>query len=362
MRLFVYLFVLIFSCFSAQAFEKPCWLCYGEIDYLYWQANMGDIAIASAPMTTLNFSSTDPSVLKYIESKSDLTDPGAIDHYSSGVRAAIGFRSICNPWNFKLRGTYFQTNNEVSSAPDLIFSETQLQYLIPNLNVPFMGNGASSAVGSWKVDFLTVDLLASRSFSFCNMACFNPFFGLRGAWIRQKLKADYFGVFFTTPGNTLLEPHTGSIENSKYLAIGFISGFDFSVPLYRRLNLIGSMSGSLLYGHVNANDIIQGFHAETNPNPPPDFILGAFAGNFSTKKTTVRANFETELGLAYRFLSQWELYATYELSLWWDQNDFIDFIFSAPVLDIDSQPNPVLQNKHSNLQLSGLVVGLKYFF
>lgn len=360
------IFFLICTATTLQGYEQGCcygqgccgcW--YGELNFLYWQADMGNLQLALRAPTVI-YPSNDPNINKRVETHGKLFDPGSDGQWSPGVRAALGWCSPCCPVQSEISGTYFHSKTNVSqSAPPL--SSGLIDYIIPLLNPASMGSGAQSFDGFWEVDFVTLDWLAAWRFALCRSTSLSPFFGIQAACIRQKLQANFHNPFFAIPNSAPLSaPLSQSIGITDYWGVGLKGGVDFDVPLFCRICCVGGVGGSLLYGRANIKSRLHGFHAEEDLS---NFFLESLDADFTARKMKVCANLEANIGLAYRLCRTMSISASYFLSVWFDQNQFLNYYNSAPTFNLPNiNTNAIIEGRHGNLQLSGLILSFDYLF
>jgi len=349
----------------------PSQLCTGctfaEVGLLYWQANLGGLEFAFENSTTIDDSVTP----KVVDSGGKLLKPDC--SWDPGVRASIGYTwgDSCDPcacnWSVVLTGTYLHSKSTKNKSLPVVFESNNNQFLAPLYNPAFSGLAAETIKGSYELDFGTLDLLTRVSLFPCRYLGLFPNFGLRGAWINQDFEINNDNVVFITTSSTvpvLTWPNTNTSFNSQFRAIGIKAGLDFSIPLRCGFSLIGSAGGSLLYGHSNVKETINGVHQETGSTDPELAI-----SHISIRDTICKLakNCEGELGLSWnRCLSCFNLTisASYYFAIWFDQNDFRNFVFTTtPVTQNDLLLNFTdLNPRYGNLQLQGLILKTDFAF
>lgn len=358
---------LIFCSFqiSAQA-GCPIHACMpyysAGLSFLYWQPSMSHLEYASSLQTSI----ADPTGIppKLVTSSANIKN---IDFsWDPGVRAYIAYNSPCSDWSAVLTGTYFHSKSTGQNTVPLELFQTSTNQ-IPLVNSVFMGNVVQTASADWVVDFGCLDLVASGTFTPWSCIYIMPNFGLRGVWIDQQYTANYENVLFLTtiaPG-FVTTPHSDTRRKTRYRAIGIKMGTDFEVPGYCGCSLIGGIGGALFYGPATSKTQLLGFNPETGFGGAP--VLTVLNVNISNQIWQLRANVETELGLAYAlpFRSfNGVLSATYMFSIWFDQNDFYNIGFSpesnTPGLTEQNFIN--LDKDVGNLQLQGLILQANFYF
>lgn len=370
MKKILFFFLIPALFFSSQASAQvdctpcnPCPPCYSAgVSFLYWQPSMSNLEYAAVLQTTILEPLGIPP--KFVTSSAHIKN---IDFsWDPGVRAYVAYNSPCSDWSAVLTGTYFHSKSHGENrVPLQLFVDSTNQ--IPLVDAVFMGNIVQGASADWTVDFGCLDLVASGSFIPWSCVYLMPNFGLRGLWLEQNYTANYDNVLFLTtiePG-AVVGAHADTIRKSRYRAIGIKMGTDFEVPGYYGCSLIGGIGGALFYGPVSSKTQVHGFNPETGAGGDP--VLTTLNVAITDQIWQLRANIETELGLAYTLpvrFCQCVLSATYSFSLWFDQNDFYNIGFSPE----STNPGLIEQNfinlkrDKENLQLQGLILQANLYF
>jgi hypothetical protein len=338
MKKLVFFVLALTSLGALQAYPN----LYVEADFIYAQAIQSDLDFAIHPQVTF----VGDSVV------ANAPHEGLTFHWDPGVRATIGTDFNCN-WGLDLVGTFLHNHARGDAAGDVL-SDTNI--LAPIWFQSFTGNRANSASGRWTLDFGTLDLVARRSFAFCDVN-FIPRFGLRGAYIRQRYDIHYDTIAFPTAGAPLLFPAADVRMRSQFRGIGFLGGMDLSMPLCSGLSIDGAIAGSVLYGKATVRENVNGAF----PFPGAPLIPATLS--LPDTSYGVRANIDTEAGFSYNTCVcslPVHFYAGYFFSVWFDQNDFYNLFFSgANVSDPSLAVGFITDDqKDGNLQLQGVVLGL----
>ena len=156
----------------------------------------------------------------------------------------------------------------------------------------------------------------------CGCFCARPYFGGKGAWIRQRSDTDYFGVTFESinPVSGLLEffPIAASLnKRNDFKAGGLEIGVDSALQFWGSLALTGGFQAALLYGHFSVESCAKFCAFRRNKFP-----------STSWKRTTLHENRIRPMVDAYIGLD-WDtcfcnryifnVGAAWELQYWWNQ-------------------------------------------
>lgn len=333
---------------------------FTEIDFLYWNARIGDHPFVGLSTTTIIGENAPKEVTSAI-------DTSTIDFkWSPGVRAAIGYKGCSEcAWQFTIEGCYLSNKSSKSLTLIPSVSSSELIYLIPLINPALAGNLVTSAKSAWELQFGTLDLLACKSVYQSPYLTLTPSIGLRAVWIEQTYRVDYFDTAYLAETPDLFGEHALTDLHSLYQAIGVKIGSEFEVPLYSNFSLVGLLSGSLVYGRCKIQSDINGYNLETNTEG--DSVLGTLDTRLKDRFYQLSANFESELGLAYKrcYTScEWTIACSYFFGIWFDQDRFTNFLFtSAPINDTQNFSSfPVFAEDSSNLQLHGLTLKTTILF
>ncbi len=161
--------------------------------------------------------------------------------WNNGLRIGVGFNFPRAGYDIMAYWTWFKTHGHNSKST----SKGNVLPLWAHPDFATTPTRAFSASGSWHLDFDTADLEWGRSSWFGGCFSLRPFFGVRGAWIDQRLKNRY--EYTTDPvvrGKLLLD--------SDFHGAGLRAGGNARYVLPYDFAIYGIVSGSLLYGHVDA--------------------------------------------------------------------------------------------------------------
>lgn len=335
---------------------------FAEASFLYWNASMGDLEFVGEETTRIQNSGNPP---KTVIATLDPKHPNF--EFSPGVRASIGYLPCSCNFAFLLEGTYLRSTADGNFFTPKLAASVAAGFPhtgVPLLMGPFIGNIVSDTHSEWKLTFGTLDLIAGAICKPCSCLALIPNFGLRGAWIEQDFQIDYHNIGFLIAqnlGSGLLPSNQNANSDvslhSHYRAIGFKGGCDFEAPLFCNISLFGGLGASVLYGESKVNQNTNGFNAELDNTGAPVLTLL----NYKEKERLwlVKANIETELGLAYNGSCScfgYELALSYFFAYWFDQNAFYDFGFSPA-----STSNGVVTGTMGSVPTTSGVVFINFF-
>ncbi|PIS00981.1 MAG: hypothetical protein COT84_04725 [Chlamydiae bacterium CG10_big_fil_rev_8_21_14_0_10_35_9] len=304
----------------AQIKVNNAWKFFTQGSFIYWQAREEGLEIALENPTN---STPLPSV-----SSNLLT---TCFKYKPGFKVALGYRYKFDQIVGKIEYTrLYQTTR--FSAP----ASTGGSLLPIWLNSSNTAQ-ASSVNSTWKLDLDILDGSFSSKYIVGRWLNFQPFFGVRAAWIDQRLKANYFITSFFVESSSksnswAIGPNMG-ISSDWLLGLGFYG--------------IGNASASLLYTRYRVN------HYEKSIANPDETRISA-----SEKKDTLRSNVELNLGLGWgSYLINKKFHIDFKVSY-----DFLVFFYQNMMRNLLDTYNNQLTNSSNNLYLHGLTVKAQFDF
>jgi hypothetical protein len=348
--------------YSAPAAIKlgdSSWDVYATASFIYWQAQQENMEIGmisqndpEAKTGALTF----PFDTSYVNNIT-ITQPNFT--YRPGFKVGLGMTFDWDGWDGYAEYTWF--HGSIGSGVRPLPAETATtpppngQYLYP---IQGASGGFSllyfqSADQSWslKMDFLDVSL--ARSYYSGMKLSVRPFFGARGAWIRQNLTTLYSGS--TTYAN--ISGHQSSAESdySSSWGVGPRAGFESNWMVGHGLRIIGNGAADVLYTRYHTHSDLQLFYIDAAHAANPITSNSAVAQNIDY----LRTHLDLEMGFGWGMYfdnNNWhvDLSATYGFQVFWDQNmfrNFESFAMSAKSF----APN-------GNLYVHGLTTNLRFDF
>ena len=306
--------------YPARTEVRGSWDIWAKGSFLYWQARQENMDLALVSDST-NPQFTDGSV-------STVAHPHY--KYKPGFKALLGINHDYDNWESFAEYTWFHE-----------MTDTVIEPGTANL-FPMQIYGATStppssylsANQSWDLKMDIADISIGRGYYSGTKLILVPFFGARGALIRQHLNTVYDNTL-SVESKTISQgigPRTGA--NGKW-----VLGYGF--------RLIGDASADILYTRYNY------FMNQK--------VTGNLAQNFTLKEKRndfLRAHADLELGFgwgSYFDNYNWfvDLSATYGFQVFWDQNMFRSSVGNG--FAASHAPN-------GNLYIHGLTANLKLDF
>lgn len=311
------------------------WQVYTEASYIYWQPTQSNMEFAvsstkaaTSAATTIRGTTTTPVHNHMVNLNSS---------FKSGFEVGGGLNFDYDNWDSYLQYTWFHnTHTHHATAP------TGGSLFPFRLQPGATGSDQSfdTARASWNLKMDLADWQFARSYYVGTKLTFRPYFGLRGAWIRQHYK--------TTYERTTTSPSTVQIvQKSTSWGLGPEAGMDASYLLGCGFRMFGDLEADLLYTRYKAKSIEQ-LLTSTELTTLSQGQLG-----------TVRPHANLDLGLGWGTYSarngwHFDLAASYGFQVFWDQNMFRQFV-SATNTSASSSPN-------GNLYIQGLNITARLDF
>jgi len=280
-------------------------------DYLYW----------SASEDGLYFAQKDSSVKKIEPS------------WDSGLRLGAGVTFPKEGMDLVFYWTWFKTGADKQVSSD---SDT----LIPLWATPDFTDAETllSAKAKWDLDVNLFDLEWGCASWYGGSFSVRPFFGLRGLWLDQDFSIDY--LYNTSPTVT----ETLHID-SDFHGGGLRAGADVRFAMGYGFSLYGIASGSLLYGHFNAN--LKGKEDTTVIAKTED----EFSKGISSLQLVLGLSWDSHFKKERYHL---EFHAGWEQNMWFSVNQMNHFL--------NTFDSGFYFKEKSNLSLQGLTLGGRFSF
>jgi hypothetical protein len=283
--------------YPARKEVRGSWDVNGTMSYILWQAMQENMDVG-----LLSNAALPPSTSDLISSVSSLKH--ANFDFKSGFKAGLGVNLDYDNWNVSSEYTWFHgtTHTAVAAVTGQFIYPSRSIEIIDAAFIPF-----ASANQSWNLKMDLVDLSLSRSYYSGTKFTLNPFFGVRGAWIRQTINSNYYR---NTSETEALTVHANTVSQG----VGPRTGLDSNWLLGYGLRLTGKASGDILYTRYHYTFQQKAFqHASTDVSDKhTDFL---------------RAHTDLALGLgwgSYFDNNNWyvDLSAEYGFQVFWNQNMF----------------------------------------
>ncbi|MGD2169393.1 MAG: Lpg1974 family pore-forming outer membrane protein [Chlamydiota bacterium] len=306
----------------AQVKVTNAWKLFVQGSFIYWQAREEGLEIALENPTN---STLLPSV-----SSSLLT---TCFKYKPGFKVALGYRYKFDQMVGKIEYTRVYQTTRFKAAANTVSDGSLRPIWLNSSNTA----QASSVNSKWKLHLDILDGSFSSKYMVGRWLNFKPFFGVRAAWIDQKLKANYFITSFFVKSS--------SKSNSWGIGpnVGINSDWILGLGLYG----IGNASVSLLYTRYRVS------HYEKSIANPDETRISA-----SEKIDTLRPNVELNLGFGWgNYIINKKSHIDFRASY-----DFLVFFYQNMMRNqLDTYSNQ-LTNSSNNLYLHGLTVKAQFDF
>ena len=273
--------------------------------------------------------------------------------WTYGCRVGLGFYLNHDAWNIEAEWTYMRINND--SGKNVTGGALLPFWLPPNVQINTDAtdpNVASSA--RWTGNINTLDLKLGKPYHVSRYVIFNPYFGLRMAWIEQDYTSRNGGTFVVEGG---ADDEDLVVKNKNdFWGVGPRAGIDTEWHLGAGWFLFGKASASLLYSHFDVHQELT-YSDDTFYQLKHDFYTNS-------------PNMEIILGLCWSHLFSKNKYmvslkAAYEMHQWWEQNRLRRFFDK----DTDTSGNADISASSSNdevarsdLKVNGFSFTLQFDF
>lgn len=332
------------------------WNTFVTASYLYYEAIQGGMDLAvpvEATITGEVISDAEYSALGYPVLVQDFG-------FKSGFQVGLGWISSNDHWLLYAEYTWLHgttQTNATAPTPNVTsingFAVPQSGVWNPsswyqgryftNTYTPFI-----SSTWNYKIDL--VDLQVSRPYYASPRITIDPFFGLRGAFIRQNLDLNSTELSYDSDEifSSVWEANYASHANG----IGPRFGANGNCYLGYGIKLIGNAAASLLFtGYHVSQDVI-------SPDADTPLPVRTTLKDFSS----LRPNLDISLGIGWDTYSycqkfHWNIEAVYDFSIFWEQNmmRYLADLVSSYYYGISS-------GSPASLYLQGLVIKTGFNF
>ncbi len=307
-----------------------------EADFIYWRADEDGLDY----------------VLTNNGSHTVFHKPGV--NWDPGFKVGVGYTwGNQDFWDLFVRWTYLNTHQDGNKKTSLGDASN---VLTPVWSPAVTGQEALSASATWQMRYNTWDLEMGRDYFISKTLALRPHMGLRGASIRQHYDTKYLGVInlVSTPVPIF---KTGMKAENSFWGIGARAGAQLNWHFTRDWSVIGSVSGSLLYGHFDLNQKINGVLGVVTPT----------TFHFKDEFSKVATNLEAGLGF------EWETFfcdddyrvaisLSYEFSEWFSQNRMKEFELFNNVINGQLTGTTWVGDKKGDLGLQGGTLRVRFDF
>jgi hypothetical protein len=280
------LFGLLINVIHADNGER----IFTSVEYLLWKAQTDQSHFA------LNIPGGIP-VEGLVFAPRTITEEQRFKH-DSGVRGSVGL-FFCDNFDSRLVYTNFNSNPCTFIQGDpLSIVATPLFGLLD-----FGGNVGDAARSQWCLRFKTLDWEIGNYCYPCGCLEVRPHIGLKVVKIKQSQDVTFLGI-----PNGL---NARVVRTNNFSAVGPRIGVDEKFAVSEYFNLIGRVSGALVYGKFDI--ATQFFISQGDLSLAPEFVQC---------KKTIRPTVQTLVGGSFEgwFCNAlFEVGAAYEVQYWWNQ-------------------------------------------
>ncbi|MBX7067591.1 MAG: hypothetical protein K1X28_10215 [Parachlamydiales bacterium] len=328
-------------------FDVRCgWDTYFTASFIYWEVMQGgmDLAIpgqatAINPITGVTLSATGKEILTQEQ------------EFKPGFQLGFGWTGGWDGWSFFAEYTWIRGNTHTSAtapAPGIAtyagVNVGQFGVWLPTswLSDNYINNESTWISSKWKYGLDIVDASVSRPSYIGTRFVLEPFFGLRGLWIRQNLDVEANVLPFTSGGP--FAPSREAHYNSHSWAVGPRAGLNGNWHFGYGMRFIGDASASLLFTRYEVHQNV----ASPDPSALP---VRAELEDYNT----VRPNLEFSAGFGWGSYFwcrrvHFDVAATYDFSVFWEQN------MMRYLADLTGNRTVHLAGAASNMYLQGLTL------
>jgi len=321
---------------------RNSWEVYGTGSFIYWQARQENMEIGliseNDPEGKLTVGPDSPFRTAYVNNTT-ITSPHFI--FRAGFKIGLGARLDWDGWDALAEYTWYhgKVSTGVRPLPPSTVgggaTHPNGEYLYPFQGTPG-GNGNidvpvafffQSADQSWKLKMDFLDLSLARAYYSGTKLTVRPFFGVRGAWIRQGLKTSYTGNASYLDNDSAGYYETKITNFYSSWGLGPRTGFESNWMMGRGFRLIGNGSGDILYTRYSLHS-----GQQTHLIVPPGGGLNPIETNISVTQEIDYLRTHLDLGLGFGWGTyfyhndyHFDLAATYGFQVFWNQNMFRNF-------------------------------------
>jgi hypothetical protein len=277
--------------------------------------------------------------------------------YKPGFQVGLGWMSPIDNWVFYAEYTWLHGTTHTSGTASAPGVATVGGAALPQNGVwipsswfgDFANDNATTISSKWRYKIDIVDAQVSRPFYSGTNFLVEPFFGLRGAWIRQHMNLTANEL--QTLGNVAVAgPSRKADYNSRSSAVGPRVGMNGNWHFGWGLRFIGNAAASILF---------TGYDVKQNVQSPDALGVNRFPQSAKIKDlNSLRPNFDLSLGLgwgSYLFCRKFhaDISATYDFSVFWEQN-MMRYLADTTFAGTHASP--------ANLYLQGLTIQTRFDF
>jgi len=259
--------------------------------------------------------------------------------FKPGFKIGMGGNYDHDGWDSRFQYTWFHNTQSNSESVSSTASPAEFIYA---LRGPQSSGSFTSVSQNWKLNMDIAEFDLGRSYYVGTKLTFRPNFGVRAAWIGQKLNTKY-----TSTVANALDVYTISGKSSSW-GVGAKAGLNTNWMICSDFRLFGNAEADLLFTKYTSLSMNSAHTA-----------VGLLPASIKQSKVyAVKPHIDLELGLGWgTYLDcnnyYWDFALSYEFQVFFDQNMFRNFTSSSPTYS--NMPN-------GNLYLNGLTFTTKLDF
>lgn len=324
---------------------------YMRESYLLWSPHEDDVDWANR---FSSFVSSDGVDVKVTMKKPDFG-------WYSGVRLAVGrYLPHHDHWDISLITTYFYADTKNHTSPNRAKGGTLNSTWSP---FPYLAN-YDKGESVWRLNFFTWDLAAGRNLYLSSKIVAHPFFALRTFLIYEEQSAHYAGQLtqiLSSGAPRIREVAAKFKGHNDSWGIGPRVGSDFTYYLNKFWTLLGSLSGSVLFGNFDTGEKIRTHIADSAVLNESNHFFRVSSDGFA-----VRANLEGSIGMG------WEKWmrrnrvrvapsVVFEAVQWYDVNQWV-VLRNQATFDPQDLQYYHTDRRHGDLTFLGFTFNLQVDF
>jgi hypothetical protein len=320
---------------QAAMMKTDCsWDLYLDLSFIYWQVMEDSLAVGIT-----NSSSTTPGSLPMTGNVVDIDF-----EYLPGFQLELGYKTNYDDWDICAKYTYVHgSSNGTATAP--AGGQVESLWVHPSTIRAAGSTYFTNIAGTFesKLDFMDVNL--GRSYYSGKRLTCRPFFGVRGAWIRQSYATN------SISGTSGTGTNSNTFDQTSSWGLGLETGMMGNWTFDQGFRLYGNAMADVVYSLYNVHAKQTGVTAAT---------AGTQELNVSDSGVgAVRAHTDLEFGLGwgtYIDCQNWyfDLSAGYGFQVFWDQQMFYNWV--------DDQSVGKATFANGNLLVHGLTIQAKLDF
>lgn len=323
--------------------------------FIYWQPLIDNLQIGMAAQQTLEGLLTE-AIVQYIFLDYD---------YKPGFKLAVGMNFPHDNWSgyleyTRLHGAHTGSFHSSEEYPIILATQGNLFQLY------HFGQVFTSAFSKYTCNLDFLDAMLERSCYVGEKLIFRPSFGIRGAWIHQKLHTIYnsdvqdLTIYDETFGLiSLIQPNGQLVykEDVPCWGVGPRTGVKMDWQFIKEFRFIGNTFIDLLYTHYHMSGSSIATTREAQGALVAGQVIPLSGSNIDVNAVRAHVSLETGFGWGTYFAknkSHFDFALTYDFEVFFNQNMF--------PTHIDSNVNAAVLIEKGNVYVQGLNASARFDF